>query len=153
MNIETNNSALLSVVPWRDELVEHTGYDMRGVYVERFWLPVIGPTCTVLLRRTAELFDANPAGFDVDLVDLGAQLGIVYTGAPRNAMSRTLDRLVRFDFARHIARGARQQFAVRRVAPPLAERHVVRLPASSQEALTVWNSSAQIPMRCASNSR
>lgn len=40
----------LSVTRWHDPIVDERGYEPRSGYVERFWLPVIGPTaCEVSL--------------------------------------------------------------------------------------------------------
>lgn len=150
-------SSHLTVVQWRDPLVESCGYEMRGVYVERFWLPVLGPTCTLLLRRVADMFDAHPDGFTVDMHDLGAQLGVAFNDSAHNALSRAFLRCEMFGFSqRHTNRrdaGSHDSVAIRRVAPPLAQRHIKRLPASLVAMLEAWNESAQMPMRCANNSR
>ncbi len=34
----------LLVVPWADPVCDDLGVDPRGAYVERFWLPLLGPT-------------------------------------------------------------------------------------------------------------
>lgn len=146
----------ISLVPWRDNVVEQTGYDLRHMYVEHFWLPVLGPTCLVMLRRAAEIFDTYPSGCELELTEFGAQLGIVYSGAPKNAVSRSIDRLVRFEFARQSQIDGQSTLAIRRSAPPLAPRHINRLPASVRDALAAWcdeRGAAQMPIRCASNSR
>jgi hypothetical protein len=33
----------LTVVPWPDTVIDRVGYDPRTVYVERFWLGILGP--------------------------------------------------------------------------------------------------------------
>lgn len=143
----------ITIVQWRDPLVEQHGYDMRGIYVERFWLPVLGPTCTFLLRRVAENFDSRPDGFVVNLEEIGAQLGVAYNESPHNALTRAFTRTALFGFAQHTVHHGRECVAMRRVAPPLAQRHIKRLPASLVATLEVWNNSAQMPIRCANNSR
>ena len=42
----------LGVLPWHDPSVEADGFDPRSPYVETFWLPLLGPSTTLLLRRT-----------------------------------------------------------------------------------------------------
>lgn len=34
----------LLVVPWNDPVCDQLGMDPRSAYVERFWLPLLGPT-------------------------------------------------------------------------------------------------------------
>ena len=36
----------LRIVRWADPVVDVVGHDLRSTYVERFWLPVLGPTTT-----------------------------------------------------------------------------------------------------------
>ena len=80
--------------------VEGCRYDARHVYVETYWLPVLGPSAVLALRRVAEWLDQNPTGVDINLVDFGASLG-VGTGTGRNTqINRTLARLVDFRLAR-----------------------------------------------------
>ncbi len=67
---------VMAVRPWRDEVVEQHGFDARHVYVETFWLPVLGPSAVLALRRFADWMDSRPVGVEVDLVDLGASLGL-----------------------------------------------------------------------------
>src|ERR1700679_327867 len=59
--------ATLAVVPWPDPVIDTLGYDPRSWYVEQFWLPIVGPTATWLLRRIVSRFDTEPDGFDLDL--------------------------------------------------------------------------------------
>ena len=80
--------------------VEGCRYDARHVYVETYWLPVLGPSAVLALRRVAEWLDQNPTGVDINLVDFGASLG-VGTGTGRNTqINRSLARLVDFRLAR-----------------------------------------------------
>ena len=52
----------LPVVGWSDQVVDALGQDPRSEYAEIFWLPVIGPSCTLAGRRLAAWLDAEPAG-------------------------------------------------------------------------------------------
>jgi len=36
----------LRVEAWTDPVVDRVGHDPRSTYVERFWLGVLGPSCT-----------------------------------------------------------------------------------------------------------
>ena len=80
--------------------VEGCCYDARDGYVETYWLPVLGPSAVLALRRVAERLDQNPEGVDINLVDFGASLG-VGAGTGRNTqINRTLARLIDFRLAR-----------------------------------------------------
>jgi hypothetical protein len=80
--------------------VESCRYDARHIYVETYWLPILGPSAVLAVRRIADWLDHDPAGVHVDLVDFGASLG-VGTGTGRNTqVNRTLGRLIDFRLAR-----------------------------------------------------
>src|SRR3989475_13177036 len=70
----------LHVRPWPDPVIDAVGHDPRSTYVERFWLGVVGPSTTWLLRRMATGLEASPAGFDLRLEDTARALGL---GGPR----------------------------------------------------------------------
>ena len=41
----------LPIRPWPDPLIEALGFDPRSAYVEQYWLGILGPSTTWLLRR------------------------------------------------------------------------------------------------------
>ena len=75
---ETNATSWMVVRPWSDPIVDDHGHDPRSAYVERFWLGVLGPTATWVLRRLARGLDAEPAGYCVDLVATARTMGLSY---------------------------------------------------------------------------
>lgn len=100
------------------------GFDARSAYVETYWLAVLGPSSILTLRRLTDWLDEQPTGLQVNQQDLAASLGLG-AGLGRHApLVRTLDRLVKFG----AACVAWDAYAVRRTMPPLAERHIRRLP-------------------------
>jgi hypothetical protein len=125
---------VLTVRPWADDVIDALGHDPRSLYVERFWLGVLGPSTIWLLRRIATGFEADPAGFDLPLVDTAQAIGIGGRGRS-SSFARTLGRMCQFDLARIELPNA---VAVRRKLPPLARRHLARLPESVQEEHRVW---------------
>ena len=87
------------------------------------WLPVLGPTATLMYRRLGSWAEHNPDGVQVDLTDLSVSLGLG-EGLGRNSLvARALGRLARFD----VAAWRGDQLAVRRALPPLPLRHQSRL--------------------------
>src|SRR5919205_4035017 len=66
----------MAVRPWPDPVIDALGHDPRSPYVERFWLPVLGPSTTWLLRLLAAELEVNPAGFELDLAEAAHVLGL-----------------------------------------------------------------------------
>jgi hypothetical protein len=126
----------LHLVPWPDPVIDTLGHDPRSWYVEHFWLPVVGPTATWLLRRMVSRFDAAPDGFDLDLDDTARGLGLGGREGRHSPFQRALARCVSFHLARPHGQGA---LAVRRRMPPLPRRHLDRLPATLQKVHAEWS--------------
>ncbi len=125
----------LLVVPWEDPVVDQRGVDPRSTYVETFWLPLLGPTSTWLLRRLADEFDRSPTGFSLDAADAARSIGIGTRGGQRGPFHRSIDRCVRFGMAHHAEHGI---LAVRRRLPPLSRAQADRLPRSLHGAHADW---------------
>jgi len=127
--------ATLAIRPWPDPIIDTLGHDPRSLYVERFWLPTLGPTSLLLLRRIAAGLDEHPEGIQLDLGELSQALGLGHREGSSSPVVRSLDRLIQFD----LACGEREAgFAVRRSVPPVNRRHVGRLPAPMQEEHRAW---------------
>jgi hypothetical protein len=115
----------LLVVPWHDPVCDELGMDPRSAYVEGFWLPLLGPTSTWLLRRFAVEFDTQPDGFSLEAQDAARSIGIGTKGGRSGPFHRAIDRCVRFGCIQHAEHGI---LAVRRRLPPLSSAQVQRLP-------------------------
>src|SRR3954449_12857914 len=88
----------LHIEPWADEVIDTLGHDPRSAYVERFWLGILGPSTTWLLRRLAAGLEAEPAGFSLSLPDTAQALGL--GGRGRNSpFVRALARSCQFELA------------------------------------------------------
>ena len=122
------------VLPWNDPVVDPLGFDPRSVYVEQFWLGILGPSSVWMLRRVAAGFDVWPDGFELDLVETATCLGLASTGGRHSPFSRTLQRLISFGMAQPASFG----LAVRRKLPPLTQRQLTRLPESVRVAHHEW---------------
>ena len=116
----------LRIVPLIDPVIETVGHQPRSIYAETYWLPVIGPSALWALRRLSTWAEANSEGVEISLADLAHELGLG-GGTGRNApVVRTLARLVVFQMAQ--IDECRDALAVLRLVPPLARRHLCRLP-------------------------
>jgi hypothetical protein len=120
--------------PWVDPIVDARGHDPRSAYVERYWLGVIGPTATWIMRRFADEFDRAPDGFTVDLAHTASSMGLSYARGGNSPFGKALHRCVMFGLAHATEDG----WAVRRHLPSVARRHLGRLPADVQAAHDDW---------------
>ncbi len=121
----------LTIRPWQDPLVDRLGHDPRSAYVEAYWLGILGPSACWLLRRLADGMDAQPDGYDLDLRDAAASIGLRLNGGRHAPFMRTLGRLCQFRMARQ---AGTDTLEVRRSLPPLTLGQVDRLPTALREA-------------------
>lgn len=131
----TFESESLTIRPWTDEVIDRVGFDPRSPYVERFWLGVIGPSTTWLIRRIAAGFDTSPDGFEMSLGETALALGLGDRGGRHSPFLRTINRMIQFELAQVTSA---DELAVRRLLPPLSRRQTVRLSPALQEAHDGW---------------
>ena len=102
---------------------DSSGFDARSMYVETYWLPILGPSCILAARRLAAWLQAEPGGFEISMAALATSLGLG-SGIGRHApIVRTLTRLADFGLAQ-----VSDVYAIRVMFPPLSARQIVRLP-------------------------
>lgn len=108
-------------------------YPVGSGYVERYWLPVLGPSATWALRRLGPLA-ASATALDpvrVRLGDLAAELGLGAATGSTARVEAALERLLRFHVA---ASPAPDALLVAPSVPPIRPGSLVRLPPHLQEA-------------------
>ncbi len=115
---------------WRDVNIESLGYDPRSSYVEKFWLPFLGPSTVFLTRKITELLESEPYGFVMDLDELSVVLGLGLNTNKNSSVQKTLNRLLVFELARIMPSKA---VSVRLKLPPLPQRYINRLPQAMRE--------------------
>ena len=116
---------------WVDPLLDKLGHDPRSRYVERFWLPVLGPSTVVFLRHCADQLDDAGATTEVEieLEAIARHLGLGHKGGRNSALTRTILRSCRFGAARA---GRGNNLELRRGVPPLNRTQVSHLPKNLQ---------------------
>lgn len=122
------------IVAWEDPIVDRIGFDVHSGYVERFWLGVLGPTSTWLLRRLAFGLEQYPGGYEVDLCELGASVGVAWASGHAGPLNRSLQRCVMFGVCTRVDGG----LAVRRRVPPLSMRQIARLSPTQRAEHESW---------------
>ncbi len=125
----------ISIAAWTDPIIDTLGHDPRSEYVERFWLPTLGPTSLLLLRRIAARLECSPDGMAVDIAELSQSLGLGARDGTSSPLMRSFDRLTQFDLACVIKPAT---YAIRRNVPPVNRRHIRRLPESLQAEHDAW---------------
>ena len=137
-----SDGSALHVVPWTDPVADPHGVHPCSRYVELYWLGIIGPSTTWLLRRLSYGLEVRPDGFDLDLTDTARSLGLGERMGKNSPFRRALQRLCTFELARpHGPDG----LAVRTRIPPLPLRHLSRLPESLQSSHRRWSVEQRLP--------
>lgn len=105
-----------------------------------FWRETgLDPSTTWLLRRLAAGLEAEPDGFELELLATAQSLGLGGRGGRNSPFMRALERSRQFSLTRDIGGG---QLAVRRKLPPLNRHQVARLPRALQERHQAWQDDA-----------
>jgi hypothetical protein len=124
------------VAPWRDPVVDRRGHDPRSAYVEQFWLGVLGPTATWLLRRLVAGFDRCPDGYELDVAATARGLGLSVSRGVASPFNKAVQRCVMFGLLQRLT----ESWLVRRRVPAVSQRHLGRLPDDLRSAHVQWTS-------------
>jgi hypothetical protein len=145
----TSTAWIAEIRPWADPVLDQRGYDPRDRYVETFWLGVIGPTATWIMRGFADRLERFPDGFSVDLDTMAAAIGVSCARGQQSPFGRALHRCVMFGLARtstapqrvasQVTRAApTTTLEVRRRVPQVPTRSLRRLPPELFESHDQW---------------
>jgi hypothetical protein len=122
------------IAPWDDPVVDRRGHDPRSAYVEQFWLSVLGPTATWLLRRLVAGFDHQPLGYELDVAATARALGLSVSKGTASPFAKAAQRCVMFGVVQQLT----GTWMVRRRLPLISQRHLLRLPTELQTAHEQW---------------
>ena len=125
----------LEIRPWPDEVIDSLGFDPRSTYVEAYWLGILGPSTTWLIRRLVAGLEERPDGFKLPLAETARSLGLGDRGGRHSPFIRAITRTIQFDLA--TPKGD-TVLAVHRKLPPLNLRQIERLPLGLQAAHARW---------------
>jgi hypothetical protein len=132
-------SEMLSIRPWHDDVIDNLGFDPRSAYVETFWLGILGPSTTWLMRRLVAGLELEPDGFNLPLAETARSLGLGDRNGRHSPFLRAVGRTVMFEVA--YASGP-NELTVRRRLPPLNRRQLGRLSPVLQQAHQRWQDAA-----------
>ena len=114
---------------WVDPVVNATGLDACGEYVETYWLGVIGPSATWVLRYLSRELEIFPNGYCLDLNDTASALGLAFRHGS-GSIERAIQRCATFGLVAQMP----QSLAVRKRIPPVTKRQLLRLPTTLQKS-------------------
>lgn len=133
--VPTSEGPSLHIVEWVDPVADPHGMHPCSRYVELYWLGIIGPSTTWLLRRLTYGLEVHGDGFDLHLPETARSLGLGDKMGKNSPFRRALARLITFELARPHGPGG---LAVRQHIPPLPLRHLSRLPEPLQRSHRRW---------------
>ena len=126
---------VLAIRPWPDAVIDALGHHPCSSYVETFWLGILGPSTTWLLRHLVTSLEAQPDGYELELAETAKRLGLGDRSGRQSPFVRSIGRLVRFQFAQM---EDATTLAVRLRVPPLNRSQQSRLPELLQRAHQSW---------------
>ena len=138
----TPDGPTLHIVQWVDPVADPHGMHPCSRYVELYWLGIIGPSTTWLLRRINYGLEVHGNSYDLHLPETARALGLGDKMGKNSPFRRALARLITFELARPQGAG---ELAVRSYIPPLPLRHLSRLPESLQRSHRRWIAEQQLP--------
>jgi hypothetical protein len=125
----------LMVRAWDDAVLNEIGFDARSPYVERFWLGLLGPSATWLVRALAYGLEGSPIGFALPPRDFARVLGLGDRTGKSSPLVRAVTRLCHFEHTYFVG----DTLHVRTSIPWLDRRQVVRLPTFLQAEHQLWD--------------
>jgi hypothetical protein len=108
---------------WRSDERGRPIHDVRSAYVERCWLPILGPSTLLFLRFAVRLLDLSPDGVELEVSDLARSLGLGGRNGDGTPFRRVIDRAVDF---RVLSADAPSAYKVRRHLAELSPRQLLR---------------------------
>ena len=135
----------LRISLWDDPLLAEHGYPATGFYVERYFGPVVGPTCIVLYRALARRLEADVDGFGIVTADLARTVGCSSKTGTASQFWRALRRAHRFGLLRQHD----DKILVRSTLGLMSNRMAQRLPLELRHEHRVWVESVEPPNRSA----
>ncbi|NNE96457.1 MAG: hypothetical protein HKN24_10555 [Acidimicrobiales bacterium] len=125
--------ARIRVEPWRDDLIADAT-PLHGFYAQRYYGPIVGPSCLLLLRTLASQLDVDRDGFVVDAAELAARIGCSARAGGNSQFWKALRRGVRFGLIRQVE----DRVLIRHGVGPLSHRLSQRLPPELRREHRVW---------------
>ncbi|MCE2855737.1 MAG: hypothetical protein LW606_08570 [Ilumatobacteraceae bacterium] len=137
------HTGLLNIRTWRHTPVSDPRLCTGDMYLETFWLGVLGPTATWLTRHLTKLLavassDDVAGVVTIDVVELGARLGVSSQPTHDSVLSRAFNRLIMFNFAVPLYDSGMQCLAIRTIVPRIPDRLISRFHPVLRDEHNLW---------------
>lgn len=119
----------------KDPIIDTLGYDPNDEYCERFWLPILGPTAFLLLKRIIIALELSPEGFHLNIGESSQALGLGLRIGKNSPVMKSLNRYCVLGLGKHNG-GA--SYVIRRSLPPLSNRQIRMFPDFLNEEFQQW---------------
>jgi hypothetical protein len=103
--------------------------------VEQFWLPILGPSTFLLVRRLAAELERQPQGFELDLEQTASALGLSIRDGLNGPFYRAIARTAQFHITRSNGPAA---LSARLRVQTLSHRQLARLSPALQQNHAAW---------------
>jgi hypothetical protein len=127
----SSSPSTITLTVWQSETGNRPLHDARSPYVERCWLPILGPSTLLFLRFAVRALEREPSGAELDVVELARSLGLGGRTGDHAPFRRMLARATDFRIARVDDHNA---VAVRRHLPELSKRQLEKAPVLVRDA-------------------
>ena len=119
---------------WHDDLVVDA-VPATGFYAERYYGPIVGPTCLLIVRSLAARLRTDAKGFSAVTDEIAASIGCSSRAGASSQFWKALRRGVRFGLLRQVE----SRVFVRTELSPLTTRLVQQLPHHLRREHRLWH--------------
>lgn len=88
---------VMAIAWWHEAGTKEEGYPVDGAYVERFWLPVVGPSALWIARRLTTWL-----GCTIVMTELATDIGLQASIGANAPMTKSVYRLIHFGFVNRV---------------------------------------------------
>ena len=139
---------ILHLRRWPDPVTDAIGHDPNSLYVEVFWLAILGPTSTFLLRRANLLLKHSPDGYNLPRQHLAQELGLGNWRGPSSPFHKAIQRCSDFNLMLEQPGG---KLYVRQHIPDIPRRMIHKLAPRLKLLHANWLATHPSPSECPSS--
>jgi hypothetical protein len=121
--------SLIRFSSWENKYSPDNSFYFRSPYIERFWLGILGPSATWLLRIVLAEIEQRDAPISFTSAILASRVGLADNTSWNSPLSRSIRRLIDFKIAKQSGAG---HVSVSKYIPPLSLRQIGVLTADEK---------------------
>ncbi len=125
-----NGCNILKISFWQNGCDKQNAFYYRSTYIEKFWLSILGPSATWILRLLLDEIKTNDPITVMTSNYIASQVGLSDNTSKNSPLCRSIRRLLDFRIAKQIKEG---HLVISKYIPPLSTRQTLKLPSSMLE--------------------